>query len=95
MGVPANTVGVYVIEVTSGGPAEKAGLKGANRGTTIQGLPVGGDWIIAINGRRLVDYSNFLSELVVNNSVGDTITLTILRDGKELQLPLTLGKRPA
>ena len=94
LGVPTNTVGAYVIEVTSGSPADKAGLKGANRQTTIQGLPAGGDWIIAINGHRLTDYSSLLSALVVQYNTGDTITLTILRDGKEMQLSLTLGERP-
>ena len=94
LGVPTNTVGAYVIEVTSGSPADRAGLKGAIRRTTIQGLPSGGDWIIAVNGHRLTDYSSLLSNLVVNYNVGDTITLTILRGGKEMQLSLTLGKRP-
>jgi S1-C subfamily serine protease len=94
LGVPTNTVGAYVLEVTSGGPADKAGLKGANPQTSIRGLPTGGDWIIAINGHRLTDYSSLISNLVVQYNVGDTITLTILRDGQETQLPLTLGKRP-
>jgi len=94
LGVPTNTVGAYVIEVTSGSPADRAGLKGAIRLTTIQGLPAGGDWIIAIDGHRLTDYSNLISNLVVHYNVGDTINLTILRAGQEMQLPLTLGKRP-
>jgi len=94
LGVPTNTVGAYVIEVTSGSPADRAGLKGAIRRTTIQGLPSGGDWIIAVNGHRLTDYSSLLSNLVVNYNTGDTIILTILRAGQEMQLSLTLGKRP-
>ena len=94
LGVPTNTVGAYVMEVTSGSPADLAGLKGANRRTTIQGLPAGGDWIIAINGHRLTNYSSLLSTLVVQYNTGDTITLTILRDGKEMHLSLTLGERP-
>jgi serine protease Do len=94
LGVPTNTVGAYVMEVTSGSPADEAGLKGANRRTAKQDLPAGGDWIIAINGNRLADYSSLLSMLVVQYNMGDTITLTILRDGKEIQLPLTLGERP-
>ena len=94
LGVPTNTIGAYVMEVTSGSPADLAGLKGANRRTTIQGLPAGGDWIIAINGHRLTNYSSLLSTLVVQYNTGDTITLTILRDGKEMHLSLTLGERP-
>ena len=94
LGVPTNTVGVYVFEVTPGGPADKAGLKGADGQASIGSLPSGGDWIVAINGRRLIDYGSMISDLAVHYNAGDTITLTILRDGREIQLPLTLGKRP-
>ena len=83
-----------MVEVESGSPADKAGLKGANRRTTIQGLPAGGDWIIAIDGYRLTDYNSLISNLVVHYNASDTITLTILRGGKEMQLSLTLGARP-
>jgi S1-C subfamily serine protease len=92
--VPTNTVGIYIMEVTADGPAERAGLKGASLRTATQGLMAGGDWIIAINGKKLTSYSSLLTTLVVQYNVGDTITLTILRDGQEMQLPLTLGKRP-
>jgi S1-C subfamily serine protease len=94
LGVPTNTVGAYVMDVTPGSPADEAGLKGANRQTDTQGLPAGGDWIIAINGHRLTSYSTLLSAMVVQYNTGDTIILTILRDGKEIQLLLTLGERP-
>jgi S1-C subfamily serine protease len=92
--VPTNTVGIYIMEVTADSPAERAGLKGASRRTSTQGLMAGGDWIIAIDDKKLTSYSSLLTTLVVQYNVGDTIALTILRDGQELQLPLTLGKRP-
>jgi S1-C subfamily serine protease len=94
LGVPTNTVGAYVLDVTSGGPADQAGLKGGNRETTIQGLLAGGDWIIAIDGLRIIGYSSLISNLAVQHTAGDTITLTVLRGGQEIQLALTLEKRP-
>lgn len=94
LGVPTNTVGVYVLDVTSSGPAEKAGLKGGNRETISQGLLAGGDWIVAIDGLRIMDYSGLISNLAILHNTGDAITLTILRGGLEIQLALTLEKRP-
>ncbi len=94
LGVPTNTVGAYVLDVASGGPADKAGLKGGNRETASRGLLAGGDWIIAIDGLRIIDYNSLISNLVVQHNTGDTITLTILRGGQEMKLELTLEKRP-
>jgi S1-C subfamily serine protease len=94
LGVPTNTVGVYVLDVTFGGPADKAGLKGGSRETASQGLLAGGDWIVAIDGLRIMDYSSLISNLAILHNTGETITLTILRGGHEIQLALTLEKRP-
>jgi S1-C subfamily serine protease len=94
LGVPTNMVGAYVLDVASGGPADKAGLQGGNRETASQGLLAGGDWIIAIDGLRIMDYSSLISNLVVQHNMGDTIILTILRGGQEIRLALTLEKRP-
>jgi S1-C subfamily serine protease len=92
--VPTNTVGAYVLDVTPGGPADKAGLKGGNKKVTSQGLLAGGDWIVAIDGLRVLDYSSLISNLAVQHNTGDTIILTVLRGGREIQIKLTLDKRP-
>jgi S1-C subfamily serine protease len=94
LGVPTNTIGAYVLNVAAGGPADKTGLKGGNRETTSLGLLAGGDWIIAIDGFRIIDYSSLISNLIVQHNTGDTVTLTILRGGQEMQLALMLDKRP-
>jgi S1-C subfamily serine protease len=93
LGLPRST-GVYVTGVTSGGPADKAGLNAPNRDTNIPGLSAGGDLIIGIDGKPVLTYNDLIGYLVQNKSPGDTVTLTVLRDNQEIELPLTLDKRP-
>jgi 2-alkenal reductase len=93
LGLPQST-GVYVQEVTSGSPAEKAGLRAGSRSTSITGLLAGGDLIIAVNGAPLNNFSELLSYLVLNTSPGDTVMLSLLRDGQQKEVSLTLGVRP-
>ena len=84
--------GVYVISVTSGSPAEKAGLKGGN--LDITGAPApGGDVITAVDGKSVktvVDLSNYFN----TKNVGDTVTLSILRQGSPMDVKVTLGSWP-
>ncbi len=86
--------GAYVIEVVPGSPADKAGLRGGSRPTDIEGLKAGGDLIIAIDGFPVQRFDDLLRYLLNNTSPGDTVELTILRDGEEMTVDLTLGKRP-
>jgi S1-C subfamily serine protease len=91
------TYGTLITEVTSGGPADKAGLKAGTKEVVIDGgsLTVGGDVIIAINGSRIVngdDLSTYLEENTVPNQ---TITVTIVRNGSTMDIPVTLGTRPS
>jgi len=93
LNVPANTVGAYVMGVNLGGPADQAGLQGGNRQTYIENLIAGGDWIIAIDDNPISTFNDMLSYIVGNTRPGDTVMLTILREGRQLNLPLTLGRR--
>ncbi|NMC53341.1 MAG: PDZ domain-containing protein [Chloroflexi bacterium] len=87
--------GAYVIEVVSGGPADEAGLQGGSlRQITDTGLPVGGDLIIGVDGRPVRVFGELLSYVMTNKSPGDTISVTILRDGQEKEVVITLDKRP-
>ncbi len=90
----SQTTGVYVTVVTAGGPADAAGLRAGDRPTAIQGLSAGGDLIISIDGHPLRTFSDLLSYLVNETSVGQTVTLTVLRDGTEQEVAVTLGARP-
>jgi len=86
--------GAYVTTITPNSPAERAGLHGGTTPTEVVNLFSGGDLITAIDGRSIQTFSDLLSYLIQEKSPGDTITLTILRDEQELELDLTLGKRP-
>ena len=85
----SQTRGAYVIEVLSGSPADDAGLTGADPETGR-----GGDLIVAIDGRPIDDFSDLNSFLVLEAEVGQTVDVTVIRDGETLNLPLTLGARP-
>jgi 2-alkenal reductase len=87
------TSGVYVMTVTTGGPADQAGLVGGSQPTNIQGFYSGGDIIIAVDGRPVKVYGDLISYIFKNKSPGDVITLTILRNDKEQEVDLTLGSR--
>lgn len=87
------TSGVYVISVTADSPAQAAGLIGGNLDTN--GSPAsGGDIITAIDGQSVAavpDISNYIN---TNKKVGDTITLSVLRNGSRQQVQVTLGTWP-
>jgi 2-alkenal reductase len=93
LGLPSDAAGVYVTEVTPGGPAEQAGLRGGNRRTAVR-VNAGGDLIIAIDGHPIRRNGDLLSYLINNTQVDQVVTLTILRDGEEINIPLTIGARP-
>src|SRR5207244_728729 len=71
------TAGVYVGGLASGSPAEKAGLKA-------------GDIIVAVDGTK-IDADHSLTDLLFAHKPGDTVQLTINRNGSEQTVPVTLG----
>ncbi len=80
-GLPANTEGVLVAAITDPNtPGAKAGLKA-------------GDVIIEFNGQKVTE-SGELQKAVGNSPVGSQVTLTVLRDGKPVQLKATLEELP-
>lgn len=87
------TSGIYIMSVTPDGPADQAGLVGGNQPTEIQGFFSGGDIIIAVDGMPVKIYGDLISYIFKNKSPGDVITLTILRNDKQMEVDLTLGSR--
>jgi S1-C subfamily serine protease len=85
----SQTQGTYVVGVTPGGPADKAGLVAADSRTG-----EGGDLVVDIDGQLIGDFSDLNSYLVFHTQVGQAIEITVLRDGERVVLPLTLGARP-
>ncbi|MBM3120950.1 MAG: PDZ domain-containing protein [Chloroflexi bacterium] len=91
--LPPDTVGIYVTCVTAGGPADRAGLRGAGA-CNENGLRAGGDLIVAIDGRPLATFNDLISYLVSSTQVGQTIVVTVNREGERVDLTLTVGTRP-
>jgi 2-alkenal reductase len=75
------TYGVVITAVEPGTPAAKAGLQE-------------NDVILELNGQKL-DQDHPLTTLLFSLKAGDTVTLMVLRDGKQSQIKLTLDVRPA
>jgi serine protease Do len=96
MGLPADQRGTLVAEVVPGGPAEKAGLLGSEEGVEIDGqpVPVGGDVIIAFDGQPILEMDDLIAYLDRSTHVGQTVSLTVLRQGEEVNVEVTLAARP-
>jgi S1-C subfamily serine protease len=91
------TYGWLIAQVTSGGPADAAGLKGGTQQLTVEGQPIiiGGDIVIALSGTRITGMdalSTFLEEYTLP---GQTIDVTIIRNGQDMTVQLKLGTRPS
>jgi 2-alkenal reductase len=97
MNLPSGQRGALVEAVTSGGPADKAGIKASNTNITDNGqqVGVGGDVITAYNGQTVKSSDDLVTFLADSGLVGQTVTLTILRNGKQIQIQVTLGLRPS
>ncbi|MFN8458167.1 MAG: PDZ domain-containing protein [Anaerolineae bacterium] len=89
--------GALVVDVTPGSPADKAGLRGSDRQVTVDGqdVRVGGDVITNFNGQAVNGFDDLVANLNSSAQVGQTTKLTILRDGKEETINVTLAARPA
>lgn len=76
-GMPAD--GVVILNVSEGGPADRAGLQGLRR---VRGGFQLGDRIISVNGQRVADLDD-LTFAFEQAGVGSEVTLTVERDGKK------------
>jgi len=80
--------GILVAQVLPGGPAASAGIHGSGRSAR------GVDVITQIDGHPLKSVDDLVGYLE-GRQVGDTVRLSVLRDGQPLDLSATLGARPA
>ena len=76
-----NAYGVYVVEVVKGGPAEKAGLQA-------------GDRTVSVDGTEIASKDD-LGTLMQKHAAGDTLSITIARDGQMQTVNVTLGEKTA
>jgi S1-C subfamily serine protease len=85
--------GVLIERVESGGPAARAGIRGGSRSVLagLQELRIGGDVLIAVDGKAVASQVD-LNLLLNRAQPGDTITLTIIRGGRKIDVPVKLGE---
>jgi S1-C subfamily serine protease len=96
MNLDPNQHGVLISTVVAGGPGDKAGLKGSETTATIDGqqAQIGGDIIVGINDHPVNVFDDLLGYVILNGNVGQTVTLHIIRNGKPMDVSLTLQARP-
>ena len=92
LGLPVER-GVLVAQLGRGGPADAAGVRGAQQEVIVGNRRVlaGGDIITHLDGREIADWNALLEYLELNKLVGDPVTLTLLRDGQPLTVEATLA----
>jgi 2-alkenal reductase len=97
LSLPNNLRGVVVSSVMPGGPAARAGLRNPGRATLVQGeqIPASVDIITAIDGVPISGMNGLVSYLASNTRPGDSVNLTVWRDGQQIVLPVQLSARPS
>jgi 2-alkenal reductase len=97
MNLPSNQRGALIESVAAGGPADKAGLQASKNSLTINGeqIFIGGDVVVAYNGQAVKSSNDLVTLIARSGAVGEKVTLTVLRDGKQIQVEVTLGLRPS
>ena len=88
--------GLMIVDVVGGGPADGV-LRPSEEFRSVgqERLPVGGDVVVAIDGTELATAEDLGGHLALQTRPGDTVELTVLRDGRERTVELELGTRPA
>ena len=95
LGLPV-AYGALISEIQPGTAAARAGLRGGDREVEVMGITIraGGDIIVAIDGYALLTFDDLIAYLVRETEVDQEIVLTVVRDGEELEIAVTLGERP-
>jgi S1-C subfamily serine protease len=88
--------GAYMSQIVEDGPASKAGLIGSSDVSTYEGraVEIGGDVIVAIDGNPIYSFDDLLTYISLNTSPGQEVTLTVLRNGQEKLITVTMESRP-
>lgn len=88
--------GLLIAQVYQNSPAQQAGIRTA----TQQGIVgrrrylIGGDIVTAIDGQPMRSWDDVNAYLQEKTEVGQTVTLTLWRDNRQIDLPIVLGEEP-
>ena len=85
--------GLLIERAIPGGPAAQAGIHGGTRSVLagMRELRIGGDVLVAINGKPITSQSE-LNVWINRSKPGDTVTVTVIRDGKKMDVPVKLAE---
>lgn len=90
------TYGWLIAQVSNAGPSDQAGLQGGTEQAVVADeiVVVGGDIIIAIDGKRITGIDDMSAYLEEYTTPGDVVELTVIRDNETISIDLELGTRP-
>lgn len=88
--------GAVIATVVPQSPGERAGLQGGSERRQLNGFDfrVGGDVVVRIGGRDVSSATDLVRIVSERLAPGQEIDFTVLRDGRRLVVPVTLGERP-
>jgi len=95
LGIPSND-GFMITGLSPGGPAQAAGIREVS-GQVRYGLriyPVGGDILVAFQGKEILSPTD-VADAIAHMKAGEKVTLTVLRGGRKIDLPVTLKETTA
>jgi S1-C subfamily serine protease len=92
IGLPVD-YGLLIVQVTRGGSADQAGLRGGTERAYLGNYPImlGGDLIVAIDGEKIEDEQD-LTQMMNSHRAGDTVKVTIYRNKKKMDVNVALGE---
>jgi S1-C subfamily serine protease len=92
LGLAADS-GLLVVDVVPGSAADRAGLRAGTERAYVGNYPImlGGDLLVAIDGQPIEDQQD-LSHVMQNHRSGDTVTVTIYRGKKRMDIKVVLGE---
>jgi S1-C subfamily serine protease len=88
--------GVMIVGIVSRGPAASGGIRGPSQVGLLGNLrvPIGADYILALDGEPVATDRDITVLLETKRRVGDSVKVTVWRDGRVLDVDVTLGERP-
>jgi len=92
MGLAADS-GLLIMQVVPGSAADRAGLRGGNERALLGNMTilVGGDLIVSVDGEPVRDQQE-LSHVMQKHRAGDSVTVTIYRGKKKMDIKVSLGE---
>jgi S1-C subfamily serine protease len=85
--------GLLIVQAVPGGAADRAGLRGGSERAYLGNIPImiGGDLIVAVEGKKIESQTD-LAQTMNNHRAGDTVTVTIYRGKKKMDVSVVLGE---